>query len=291
MFQSVLICTDLADGLERLVHFVPSLAAAGLNKIVFLHCVHIKETGVIPRIDTEGIQQARAKLEVAQNNVPDGVSVVVEVECGRIADVILKTADKHDVGLMMLGYPIQSTFSEQLFGSTAVEIYDKTAVPILSIRPQLISTFTTEELDLRCRHLFRHLMIPYDGSETAKFVVSQVKQRVVNLPQRVLEACNVSWVLDNVERRDIPQEPFIQEAQTQLNQVKADLAGLSLKVEIEVLFGSAVVEVLKACLKPDISAIAVSRSPRRQFLMRAVPSFTQQLLHHSWHPTIYFPMK
>ena len=35
MFERVLICTDLKDGLQRLAHYIDALAAGGMKQIVF----------------------------------------------------------------------------------------------------------------------------------------------------------------------------------------------------------------------------------------------------------------
>ncbi|PZV07873.1 MAG: hypothetical protein DCF22_21270 [Leptolyngbya sp.] len=133
-------------------------------------------------------------------------------------------------------------------------------------------------------------LLPYDGSETAKYLIEQVKQHV-SQPNRTLEACYVCWVLDDVDRRGIPREPKIQAAEAALATVKAELISLNLRVETEVLLGAAVPEILKASLEPDISAIAVCHGAKNQFLKMSVPSFTVELLRQSWHPVIYLPFR
>jgi len=53
MFKRYLICTDLVDGLQRLTAFVPALAQAGGQQLVFTHIVPIWNEGDIPRLDEE----------------------------------------------------------------------------------------------------------------------------------------------------------------------------------------------------------------------------------------------
>lgn len=95
--------------------------------------------------------------------------------------------------------------------------------------------------------------------------------------------------MDDCDRRNIPQAPFVEQAKTELANVKAELEALNLTVVTEVRAGSPVVEVIEAALEPDISAIVVSNNPRGAFLQLSVPSFAQDLLRHSWHPVLYFP--
>lgn len=294
MFQRLLVCTDLSDGLQRLVHFVPSLAATGIQQVTFLHCVPLDEGGRIPKVNQAKVDQARQYLGQAQEHGSAAIKVAIAVESGRPADVILKAVRDYQADLLMVGYPLRSAFSEQVFGSTAVELYSKASIPILSMRPQLISTYTTEELDLRLRHLFRHCMVPYDGSPTAQIAVQKIKQFAIQQQeagQTVLEACNFCWVLDDVERREIPQEPFVAEARQKLAAVEQELETVHLTVATEVRKGSAIAEVLAACLLPDISLIVVCHGNRSRWLQLSVPSFTHELLHCSWHPVLYLPSK
>lgn len=288
MFRRLLVCTDLSDGLQRLLNFIPSLAIAGVQQVTFLHCVPLNESGAIPRVDQDKMNSARDRLSVAIAQT--SVDVQVVVESGRPRDTILRIAKEVESDLIVVGTPVRSLLAEKIFGSTAIALYERTPIPILALRPQLISTYTTEELALRCQHLFRHLMLPYDGSETAKYLIEQLKQ-LVSQPNRVLQACFLSWVVDDVDRRGIPLEPKVQAAEAALAAVKAELISLNLQVETEVLLGLAVPEILKASVEPDISAIAVCHGARNQFLKMSVPSFTAELLRQSWHPVIYLPFK
>jgi nucleotide-binding universal stress UspA family protein len=289
MFQRLLICTDFCDGLQRLVNFVPTLAAAGIRHLTFLHCVPLDEGGAIPRVDTDKVHQAQEKLGVATRNLPDGISVEVVVESGRPSDLILKVAQAHQVELILLGLVTQNLVTEKLFGSTTRVIYERTKIPILVVRTQLISTYTTEELDLRCRHIFRHLMVPYDGSDAAKRVIQSIKELVPAFTPPVVEACTVCQVLESTERWNVSRQPYIEAAEATLALVKAELAPLNLQVDTQVRLGGAVSELLRACLEPDVSAIAVSHNRRNRLLEMSIPSFTVELLRQSWHPVLYFP--
>ncbi|MCY7320335.1 MAG: hypothetical protein LH660_00650 [Phormidesmis sp. CAN_BIN36] len=90
MFQRPLICTDLIDGLQRLVEFVPSLVAGGMTHIVFLHIVPFREEATIPKADAEKIDRAQEVLSAALKQVPEGANVKIEVQAGKPLDVILK---------------------------------------------------------------------------------------------------------------------------------------------------------------------------------------------------------
>lgn len=207
MFQSALICTDLTDGLARLVNFVPSLAASGLQRLVFLHVVPFSQEREIPRVDEAKIQIARDRLAPALANHP-GIEVKVEILNGKPGDQIIAASKTHHPDVIILGMPNRSRINEQLFGSTTIGICQRQTAPILTVRPQLISTYTSEELDLRCQHLFRYFLIPYDGSESADYLVEQIKSYAQRQSGQFLAGCLLAWVIDEGGR--IPKAHLLQ---------------------------------------------------------------------------------
>jgi nucleotide-binding universal stress UspA family protein len=289
MFQRLLICTDFSDGLHRLVHFVPSLAGAGIEQVIFLHAVPLWESGEIPRIDTEKVEWARQKLAAALQNPSAGVDVQVRVESGRPIDLILQAARDFQADLMILGIPNRNLLAEKLFGSTAIGLCQRTTVPLMTLRPQLISTYTSEELELRCRHLFRYLLLPYDDSEAARYLVKRIQKIAQTRSPQVLERCHLCWVVEDVGRRGLPKEYQVKQAEERLAQVKAELESVNLPVEAEVRQGNPLLEVLDAAQMSDVSAIALSSEVPNKLIDWSVPGFTNEVLRRSWHPVIYFP--
>ena len=62
MFERALICTDLFDGLHRLVHCVPHLALSGLKQVIFLHSIPAWEQPTLAAVDQAKIDAAKEKL-------------------------------------------------------------------------------------------------------------------------------------------------------------------------------------------------------------------------------------
>ena len=290
MFKRVLISTDLSDGLYRLVNFIPSLAANGIERIVFLHTVPLWEEGRIPREDTEKIDLAKSRLSPALDNVPDGVEVKIEVVTSNKPDeTILETAKTHNCDVTILGANIHTLLDEKLFGSTSACISEHTETPLMVLRPQLISTYTCEELSLRCRHLFRYLMIPYDDSKSARYLVQQVEQYALNRNDHSLEKCLLIWVLEEVGLRELRGEELLEQARNTLETIKTQLSKLDLEVNFEVRWGQRLQEITDAALEHDISAIAISTTRKNKLLDWSIPSFSNEVLRCSWHPLIFFP--
>jgi nucleotide-binding universal stress UspA family protein len=288
MFQRLLVCTDLSDGVHRLAQFVPSFAAAGIKQITFLHGVPLQENVGLPRASEEAIATARDRLSGALHNIPAAVQVKVLVEVGQPSDLIVRVAQAEQSDLIVLGMPMRNMLAEKLFGSTTMELCQKTPAPMLILRPQMLDSYTAEELALRCQHLVQRLLIPYDGSQSAQFLLDRVQALVQAHPQASLEFCHLCWAIEDGGR--IPQDAQVAEAEVALPIAKARFAGLSVAVTTAVRRGSPVVEVVAAAQAEDVSAIAVSSGSIGTLREWSIPSFTRELLRRSGRPLLYFPM-
>ncbi len=290
MFERVLICTDFSDGLHRLARFVPSLALTGMKQIVFLHVVPLWEKGIIPRVDSEKMEQAQTRLAEAVGESPtDNVEVKIEVQSGKPIDTILKVAQTYQSQLIILGSQSRTILTEKLTGSTMAELSHRTTIPLLVLRPQLISTYTSEELTLRCQHLFRSLLLPYNGSQVSNYLVQQIKQLAQQQSDRFRPQCRLCWVLEDTGRRGLPKKILPQQAHETLSQIKADLEKVNLQVEIQVQEGHPLTKILEAAAMDDISAIAVSSGTIGKLQEWFVSSFAAEVLRHSLYPVLFFP--
>jgi len=296
MFQRLLICTDLTDGLQRLVHFIPSLAANGIQQVTFLHAIPFSQRQTIPKIDESKEQAARDRL-LNQQKLPETVfdqghvQVNIEIQGGKPLDCILNTAKNYHPDLIILGTSSQGTLSDRLFGSTLSELSKRAIAPLLILRPQLLSTYTIEELDLRCRHLFRYLLIPYDGDKASDYAVEQIKQLAQNRPPESLQQCLLHWVIGEGKYTELLESCITPEIRQKLERVQTELQALGLEVSSEITQGEPVPETLNTAIEQDISAIACSSGSFGTLVEWSVPSFASEILKRSWHPVLYFPPK
>jgi nucleotide-binding universal stress UspA family protein len=286
MFQRLLVCTDLSDGLHRLIHFVPSLAAAGVKQITFLHTIPIEGGREMPRLDENRVAEVRDRLSPAPH---PGIEILVEVKWGKPIDQITSVVKSHQADLVLVGTPTRSLLTEKLMGSTMMGLCQRLPVPLMILRPQLLGAFTNEELDLRCRHLFRYLLIPYDGSRTADYLLGRIKQQVQTRSSESLKECLLCWAYQSSGRRDMPKQEFPAESKAKLAAAQAELVALGVQAQTAVLVGSAVQEVIATAQEHDISAIAISSGTLGKLIELSSPSFAGEILRRSWHPVIYFP--
>ncbi len=290
MFRRALICTDFKDGLHRFVRFVPSLKKAGLEHITFLHTLALPEDREIPRPDEEQEQVMRDRLAEDMAAVPDGMTVEIDVQSGKPTDHINRAIKAHQPDVIFLGMPSRSRLTERLFGSTTVDLCKKLTIPLLILRPQLISTYTVEELDLRCQHLFRYLLLPYDSSNAANYLLGKVKH-YANDQSGFLKECLLFRSVDDVNRKGLRdmQSYKLQEAEDSLTAVKPQLEELGLSVETLVRQGQGIPQLLHTAMEYDITAIAISSDSFGKLIEISSPSFAGELLRRSWHPVLYFP--
>lgn len=289
MFKRALISTDFEDGLYRLGCTIPSLVESGITDITFFHNVAVQTDRSIPKVDEGEVQAARERLESFIETVPEGIHVKVNVVGGSPSSNILKEIEFSNCDVIFLGTPTRNVLSEKLFGSTTMKLVEKTPVPMLILRPQLVSTYTTEELSIRCRNLFNNLLIPYDGTEGANDFLQTLKARIRTSPPPANHQYWLLWVVDDNIRRELQGDNPIQEAQGRLHRAADTLRELDLKVEAIVAEGDPLKEILRAADRYDIGAIATSSRGIGGLLRWSVPSLTKEILRQSWHPVLYFP--
>lgn len=289
MFKRCLICTDFTDGLDRFASYVSSLSASGLNYIVFLHSVPYWEEGELPHVDEQKVEAAKKKLQLALENIPEGVEVKVEVPNGKPSDTIPRIVQQENIEVVLAGTPIRSFLQEKVFGSTSLSLARSTAAPLMIFRPNHISVYTKEELELRCQHLWRSLLVPYNDSTAAQYLVEQIKKYVQQDQGSTLEKCILFWVIQEGGR--LPQETLEarkKDAEKRISEVQKELESVGLTVETQVEIGTPLLEIVKAIMNEDVSAIAVGSDDRGGLLQWTLPSFANEILRSSWYPVLFF---
>lgn len=290
MFQNCLICTDFNDGLQRLVRFTPDLAKGGFKRIVFLHTVSVWEDDRVASVNEEKIIAAQKYFESVLQSVPDGIEVKVEVTLARYLDTILRLIETYKIDIVLVAPPLRSDLEIKVFGSHTLKLANATEVPLMILRPQLISTYTNEELSLRCQHLWRYLLIPYDDSPAAKYSIKRLKEFALNRPENAFQECLLLWVVDDGGRQVELTQYRLESAHKKLDEVKQELAALGITVHTEVRQGNPITEMLQAAIDFDISAIATTNY-RDNILEWAVSSTAETLLTRSWFPMLFYSDK
>lgn len=286
MFQRLLICTDLSDGLHRLARCVNNLADAGVTHITFLYSKPIIDSEGVPRLETKEIEAATAAV---QRWIPDDAQpkITIEIQMGRIADCILRAATTHQSDLIILGTDNKSDLNEKLFGSTTSELAKRTTIPLMIFRPQLLDVMMLEELQLRCKYLFKRVLIPYDGSKIFDYVVDEIYK--LALDKSGIENCTLCWVYSDHNWLSLSEAEQNSAADAKLLPAETKLAAAGVNVQRIVRHGNALQGILDTAQEEDISAIAVASRNLNKLLEWTTPSLTGQLIRQSWYPIIFFP--
>ena len=290
MFQHCLICTDFEDGLQRFASFVPDLSQTGIRKFIFLHTVSVWEDERIANIDSQKLEEAKTYLQSLVKEVPAGVEVKIEVSSLRYLDQIHQLIEAEAIDFIAVGMPVSSDLENKLFGSHTLSLVKATEVPVLILRPQLISTYTTEELSLRCQHLWQHLLVPFDDSPAGRYMLDGLKQRLAANPDHRVESCHFLWVVEDAARRPEIQTLRQSEAETKLAALQTEFSQWVPHCTSEVRSGNPLHEILDTAFVKDINAIAVG-SFRKGLLDWAVPSVADSILNRSWFPLLFFSPK
>jgi len=290
MFQKVVICTDFTDGLLRLANCLDSFLESGIREIVFFHCVPLWTEGDIPRVDDEKVDAARNRFEAALANVPDGLSVKYEIRSNRPIESICDVVEENGSELAILGAQSRTLLNEKLFGSTSTKLTQKLPIPMLVVRPAMVAAFTDEELELRCRTLFRRLLVAYDATESSEALIDMLLDRFGQPGDTAVERCKLGWVIETT-RRGISVPEMLESAKQTISETGARFTDLPLEVETEVRTGDPIAEIVKMASESGVSAIAVTAHSLPAFLEWSRPSFPKQLLRSSLHPVLFFPPK
>lgn len=259
MFKQLAIATDLQDGLQRFSHFLPALGAGGVEAVTFVHGVPYRDTGVRTREDTEALAAAEAKLTLPTET--GGVQVKRVIRSGKPAEVVVQAAQEVGADLILVGTQQRNALAEKLLGSDSLSIMRKCDIPLMVIRPQLVQVLTAEELELRCRHLFYHLLLPYRGRAESKLLLEDVLTQVQKSPVPRVECCHLIWVVEDPMRRDFAPDPQeIARAEQELAQVAAQLAPHIPQVFTHVRTGNPVDACLNLAQMLDISAVTLTEA-------------------------------
>ena len=273
MFRRILICTDLTDGLQRLISTVNDLQQIGVSQVVFAHCVPFAEESDIPHPDEKAVLAAQRCLDPAIAGNLSGIDLHIEIGSGKPEEWLPSIAAQYRSELLVLGTPPRSFLVEKLFGSTSAALAQRCHLPLLALRPPLIQVYRQDELSLRCQNLFRELWISFDSMVTGQLLVDYLTHTLAQHWEQNLEqdaasdrpiAIDKCWLVAIVaqESRRFPNDHKIQEAQTYLEGFKTQLSSYGVAIETQIYTGQDWQDILSLTAgsntESNISAICVT---------------------------------
>ena len=139
-FTSILFPTDFSQNNDRALEFAATLAA---DSKATLHIVHVHEVAEISAMGEGGYamasqweeEQKRAEARLAEVKPPvAGLDVKRELLIGSPVTEILSYADRHEIGLIVMGSHGRTGLSRLLMGSIAEGVVRRASCPVLVVK-------------------------------------------------------------------------------------------------------------------------------------------------------------
>ena len=141
MYKKILFPTDFSDVATKAVMYIRQLKGAGAQEVILLHVIDENELLILskapdqyPKIMEElkkdvagGMAAVAAELE------SEGFKVKPEVKTGNPFKLIMETAEKEKVSIIVLGSHGKSNIAELLMGSVSENVIRHAKVPLLVI--------------------------------------------------------------------------------------------------------------------------------------------------------------
>lgn len=137
MYERLLVPIDHSASTEHVLAAAKELAAMSKGEVWIMHLREreVMRGGAIP---SESDQEAMEGVETAVKVLTDaGINahgVVDDAIFGHAARYIVEAADKHDVGLIVMGSRGRSDIAGLVLGSTAHKVIHLTQRPVLIVR-------------------------------------------------------------------------------------------------------------------------------------------------------------
>ena len=163
MFRKMLVCTDLTPSSNALIQCVEALKDIGTKEVVLTHVITVAGTPGVEEllpVDTEpALERQKDLLEKM------GLKVVVETPLGWAATVLEETAERHDVGAILIGSHGKGIIQAVTLGSVSTQLLHRIKRPMLLARLDFAAQENPPSL---CSKIFTRVLFPTDFSDTAE---------------------------------------------------------------------------------------------------------------------------
>jgi nucleotide-binding universal stress UspA family protein len=141
MFKKILFPTDFSDVARKAMKYITQLKGAGAQEVIVLHVIDEKELTILSRTPDQysRIMEALNKevlsemTAVERAMTSEGFRVKLEVRTGNPFKVIMDTAAKEKVSIVVLGSHGRSNIAEMFMGSVSENVIRHVGVPLLVI--------------------------------------------------------------------------------------------------------------------------------------------------------------
>ncbi|MFW6245183.1 MAG: universal stress protein [Fibrobacterota bacterium] len=203
MFSKVIIATDLSAASMEVVRCACGLASLGTKEILLLHCISSMEAA------SAGFAEDNQRIEnmlEEQKSILLGQDFKVEAQTvlGTPHREINRIAAQNNYSLVMVGSHGRTLSKDIFLGSVASEIIQKTSMPLLVVRLEIISDpeNSTGLIPRVCSTFGSSVLFPTDFSENADHAFTYLKKLVERETSSVTLVHVQDIIKDQIERYD-----------------------------------------------------------------------------------------
>jgi len=281
------------DGTEQSESILPyvSKVAAGLGApVVLLSVLDQGSLGVgrsyFSRLYQRAESGARERLTAAAGVLEAaGVTVEQVVVSGRSAEEIVRAADSHDCGLIMMSTHGRNALARGILGSVTDAVVHSAHMPVLTVTPDRARTYHGEDSTLNS------VLVALDGSELAETVLPYVidlasRLSLEILAVRVVPPIHAFWMDPMPEELSEEQEQAETAAKEYLERTASKLTERGLSVQWRRLTGHPATAIVELAREMPHDIVAVATHGRSGIARLAMGSVSEAIIRGTGDPVL-----
>ena len=229
---------------------------------------------------------ARERLEAAAAVLAEaGIVVEQVVVSGRCAEEIVRTADGHDCGLIMMSTYGRNALARDILGSVTDAVAHSAHTPVLTLTPDRAKTYHGEDSTLNS------VLVALDGSELAETVLPYVidlasRLSLEILAVRVVPPIHAFWMDHLPEELSEDQEQAETEAKEYLERTASTLSERGLSVQWRLLAGHPATAIVELAREMPHDIVAVATHGRSGIARLAMGSVSEAIIRGTGDPVL-----
>ena len=139
--------------------------------------------------------------------------------------------------------------------------------------------------------MYESVLIPLDGSELAESIFTELDKIAITSSTRLvlIRVCSIQVVSDRYISET--RSEIVQEAESYLENMKAQLNAKGFTVEVHVCYGDPAFEILDLADLVDVNLITMSTHGRSGFGRWLLGSVAEKVIRHSNKPVLLKPVR
>lgn len=290
MIEKILVPLDGSEQSEAILPYVSKVAAGLGVPVVLLSVLDQGSLGVgrsyFSRLYQRAESGAKERLAAAAG-ILERAGIVVEqvVVSGRSAEEIVRTADGHHCGLIMMSTHGRNALARGILGSVTDAVVHSAHMPVLTLTPDRASAYYGEDSTLNS------VLVALDGSELAESVLPYVidlasRLSLEILAVRVVPPIHAFWMDHLPEELSEEQERAEAAAKEHLERTASSLSKRGLSVQWRLLAGHPATAIVELAREMPHDIVAVATHGRSGIARLAMGSVSEAIIRGTGDPVL-----